>query len=48
MLRMLDKLVGSDGQTAPWNLGELLADIATAAPAFRQSDQWRRLKPLTQ
>lgn len=47
-LRMLDKLVGPDRQTAPWNLGELLETIATAAPALRQSDPWRRLKALTQ
>jgi hypothetical protein len=47
-LRMLDALVGSDRQTAPWNLGELLETIATAAPALRQSDRWRRLKALTQ
>jgi hypothetical protein len=47
-LRMLDALVGPDRQTAPWNLGELLETIATAAPALRQSDPWRRLKALTQ
>lgn len=47
-LRMLDALVGPDRQTAPWNLGELLETIATAAPALRQSDRWRRLKALTQ
>lgn len=47
-LRMLDKLVGTDRQTAPWNLGELLEAIAEAAPALRQSDPWRRLKALTQ
>ncbi len=47
-LRMLDKLVGPDRQTMPWNLGELLETIATAAPALRQSDPWRRLKALTQ
>ena len=46
-LRMLDKLVGSDRQAVPWNLGELLETIATAAPALRQSDPWRRLKALT-
>ncbi len=47
-LRMLHKLVGPDRQTMPWNLGELLETIATAAPALRQSDPWRRLKALTQ
>jgi hypothetical protein len=47
-LRMLDALVGPDRQAAPCNLGELLETIATAAPALRQSDRWRRLKALTQ
>lgn len=47
-LRMLDALVGPDRQSAPWNLSELLETIATAAPALRQSDRWRRLKALTQ
>lgn len=47
-LRMLDKLIGPDRQTVPWNLDELLESIATAAPGLRQSDPWRRLKGLTQ
>ena len=47
-LRILNALVGDDPQTAPWNLREVLEIIATAMPALRQSDPWRRLKAITQ
>lgn len=47
-LRVLNALVGDDPQTAPWNLREVLEIIATAMPALRQSDPWRRLKAITQ
>jgi hypothetical protein len=47
-LDLFDALVGDDSQTMPWNLGEIIETIATAAPALRQSNKWRRLKGLTQ
>ncbi|WDF73614.1 SIR2 family protein [Novosphingobium sp. KACC 22771] len=47
-LKLLNSLVGDNPQTAPWNLRELLELIATANPALRQSDPWRRLKAITQ
>ncbi|MGY6768880.1 hypothetical protein [Komagataeibacter sp. NFXK3] len=47
-LQLLNALVGDDPQTAPWNLLELLEDIATSNPALRQSDPWRRLKAIAQ
>jgi hypothetical protein len=47
-LRVLNALVGDDPKTAPWNLREVLEIIATAMPALRQSDPWRRLKAIAQ
>jgi hypothetical protein len=47
-LRLLDAMVGADPQNVPWNLNELLNTIASARPALRQSDPWRRLSALTQ
>jgi len=47
-LRVLEAVVGDEQQAAPWNLGELLETIASAAPALRQSDAWRRLKAIGQ
>ena len=47
-LKVLDAMVGPEPQTAPWNLRELLETIATASPALRQSDAWRRLRSIGQ
>lgn len=47
-LRLLDAIVGDDPQLKPWNLSELIETIAEARPALRQSDQWRRLKSISQ
>jgi hypothetical protein len=46
--KVLDAMAGPEPQTAPWNLRELLETIATASPALRQRDIWRRLRSIGQ
>jgi hypothetical protein len=46
MLAVLDRVIPDGPRTAPFNLREVLNEIADANPSLRQDNRWRRLNAL--